>query len=405
MPTLATKHTCTGCSACRNICPHSAISINPDRDGFLMPVVNSDLCVECKLCEKACPIVNGVDIKYPEVKQAFAFWDNKTRTKSSSGGAFSAIARNVIEKGGVVFGAAWKDGFKCVHIKCETIDGLEAIRGSKYLQSDIGLTFSEVRSALKEDRYVLFTGTPCQIAGLRSFLLKPYEKLITVDIVCHGVPSNQLFCNYIEKLKAEFPEFANANGFEFRIRHGWGIAPSVTGVNCQKTTLSGVRDLYMSAFLKSGIFRKSCYDCRFNGLSRVSDISIADFWGLGLQGIPFRHDVSKGVSLVLVNTEKGSKIMACLDDCFMEERPLQEAISPNRNIVYSSILPPNRDQIIEAFNDPANTLTAINARFRIVDTSISGRLIKVLRMWLRSVLIKTGIFWRIKSIINKRQGK
>ncbi len=378
MPTLATKHTCTGCSACRNICPHSAISINPDRDGFLMPVVNSDLCVECKLCEKACPIVNGVDIKYPEVKQAFAFWDNKTRTKSSSGGAFSAIARSVIEKGGVVFGAAWKDGFKCVHIKCETIDGLEAIRGSKYLQSDIGLTFSEVRSALKEDRYVLFTGTPCQIAGLRSFLLKPYEKLITVDIVCHGVPSNHLFCNY---------------------------APSVTGVNCQKTTLSGVRDLYMSAFLKSEIFRKSCYDCRFNGLSRVSDISIADFWGLGLQGIPFRHDVSKGVSLVLVNTEKGGNIMACIDDCFMEERPLQEAISPNRNIVYSSILPPNRDQIIEAFNDPANTLTAINARFRIVDTSISGRLIKVLRIWLRSVLIKTGIFWRIKSIINKRQGK
>ena len=225
MPTLATKHTCTGCSACRNICPHNSISIKPDKDGFIMPVVDSDLCVECKLCEKACPIVNGVNFKHQEVKRAFAFWDNKTRTKSSSGGAFSAIARNVIEKGGVVFGAAWKDGFKCVHIKCETIDGLEAIRGSKYLQSDIGLTFSEARSALKEDRYVLFTGTPCQIAGLRSFLLKPYEKLITVDIVCHGVPSNQLFCNYIDKLKSEFPEFADANGFEFRNRRGGGGGP------------------------------------------------------------------------------------------------------------------------------------------------------------------------------------
>ncbi len=393
MPTLATKHTCTGCSACRNICPHNSISIKPDKDGFIMPVVDSDLCVECKLCEKACPIVNGVNFKHQEVKRAFAFWDNKTRTKSSSGGAFSAIARNVIEKGGVVFGAAWKDGFKCVHIKCETIDGLEAIRGSKYLQSDIGLTFSEARSALKEDRYVLFTGTPCQIAGLRSFLLNPYEKLITVDIVCHGVPSNQLFCNYIDKLKSEFPEFADANGFEFRNRRGWGYAPATTGANCRKFGLVGVPNLYMAAFDKASIFRESCYDCRFNGLSRVGDITIADFWGLGTQGLKFRYDVTKGVSLVLINTDKGREVVDKLGDCFIQERPLKEAIPLNHNLVGSSVLPDNREDIISAFNNPANSLTAINAKYNIENTDIKSRI--------RNELIKTGAFWFIKSIINK----
>lgn len=393
MPVLATPLTCTGCAACGNICPHNAITMSPDNDGFIMPKINPDICVECKLCEKACPIVNGKDLKNPEVKEAYAFWDNGTRTESSSGGAFSAIARWVLDRGGVVFGAAWHNGFKCAHKSCESWDELPALRGSKYLQSDIEHTFVEARQALRNGRYVLFTGTPCQIAGLRSFLIKPYEKLVTVDIVCHGVPSNALFINYIAKLKSGYGKYASATGFEFRNRRGWGYAPSATGENCRLGTLVGVSNLYMSAFEKAAIFREACYDCHFNGLARVGDITIADFWGIGASGKPFRHDVTKGVSLILINSASGKDIVDNLKDCFIEKRDLNEATKLNHNLVGSSKRPSYRDELIESFNNPNLSLEDINNQHRLVGTGLKNRL--------RDTLVKTGLFWPIKSAINK----
>jgi len=393
MPVLATKETCTGCSACANICPHDAICVSPDPSGFLMPEVNEKKCVECKLCEKACPIVNGVNLKHPEVTDVYAFWDNKTRTESSSGGAFSAIAGWVLDRGGVVFGAVWRNGFKCAHISCESWDKLPALRGSKYLQSDIEQTFVEARQALRNGRYVLFTGTPCQIAGLRSFLIKPYEKLVTVDIVCHGVPSNALFINYIDKLKSGYSKYASATGFEFRNRRGLGYAPSATGENCRLGTLVGVPNLYMSAFEKAAIFRESCYDCHFNGLARVGDITIADFWGIGASGKPFRHDVTKGVSLILINSDSGKAIVENLTDCFIEKRDLNEATKLNHNLVGSSKRPSYRNELIESFNNPELSLEKINNQYSLVSTGLKNRL--------RDTLIKTGLFWPIKSAINK----
>lgn len=393
MPVLASPQNCTGCSACDNICPHDAISMSPDKDGFVMPVINPDKCVECKICEKSCPIVNGKDLKNPEVKEAYAFWDNETRTKSSSGGAFSAIARLVFDRGGVVFGAAWHNGFKCAHIRCESWDELPALRGSKYLQSDIEHTFVEARQDLRNGRYVLFTGTPCQIAGLRSFLIKPYEKLVTVDIVCHGVPSNALFINYIDKLKSEYGKYASADGFEFRNLRGWGYAPAPKRGNCRMKHLTGVANIYMAAFDKGAIFRNSCYDCHFNGLSRVGDITIADFWGIGALGIPFKHDVSKGVSLILANSVTGKSIVNELQDCFIEKREIKEAVRINKNLVTSTDKPSCRDELIKAFNNSELSLYDINSRFNIVGTGLRDRI--------KNMLISTGMFWMAKSIVNK----
>lgn len=393
MPILATPQTCTGCAACGNICPHNAITMSPDNDGFIMPKINPDRCVECKLCEKACPIVNGKDLKNPEIKEVYAFWDNETRTESSSGGAFSAIARWIRKRGGFVFGAAWIDGFQCLHRGCGEDLDISPLRGSKYLQSDIRKTYVEACEKLKEGKYVLFTGTPCQIAGLRSFLIKPYERLITVDIVCHGVPSNSLFSNYIEKLKKEYTEYSSAVGFEFRNLRGWGIAPGLKRVNRPMKPLIGVPNLYMAAFEKGAIFRNSCYDCHFNGLSRVGDITIADFWGIGALGIPFKQDITKGVSLILTNSEIGKSIVKELQDCFIEKREIKEAVRLNKNLVTSTDKPPYRDELIKAFNNPELSLHDINCRFHIIGTGFKDHM--------KNLLISTGMFWVVKSIINK----
>lgn len=393
MPVLATPQNCTGCVACGNICPHNAIMMSPDNDGFIMPVINPDKCVECKLCEKICPIVNGKDFKNPEVKNAYAFWNNKARTESSSGGAFSAIADWIRERDGVVFGAAWCDDFQCSHIGIEANQSISRLRGSKYLQSDIKKTYVEASQRLKEGKYVLFTGTPCQIAGLRSFLIKPYEKLITIDIVCHGVPSNTLFSNYMKKLKTEYAKYASADGFEFRNLRGWGIAPAPKKGNCRMATLTGITNLYMIAFDKGAIFRESCYDCHFNGLSRVGDITIADFWGIGVLGKPFKHDVSKGVSLVLANSEIGKDIIMNLKNCFIENRDIQEAAKLNHNLIASTSKPPYRQDLIKSFNNPDIPLKDINVRFNLKGNSLKDRA--------KDLLISTGAFWIIKSIINK----
>lgn len=393
MPVLATLQNCTGCTACVNICPHDAIRMYPDNDGFIMPVNNHDKCVECKLCEKACPIINGRDLKNPKVKEVYAFWDNKARTESSSGGAFSAIAEWIRQRGGLVFGAVWHNDFLCCHVGCDVDQDISPLRGSKYLQSDIKKTFAEARTKLNEGQYVLFTGTPCQIAGLRSFLIKPFEKLITVDIVCHGVPSNILFSNYIQKLKNEYGKYSSADGFEFRNLRCWGYAPTPKNGYSRMKPLTGVANLYMAAFDKGAIFRDSCYDCHFNGLSRVSDITIADFWGIGVSGKPFKHDVSKGVSLVLVNSEVGKNIFKNLKYCFIEKRELQEALKFNHNLVVSSNKPSYRKDLIKSFNDPELSLKDINKRFNLIGGSLKNRA--------KDLLISTGMFWTVKSIINK----
>ncbi|MDE6266903.1 MAG: Coenzyme F420 hydrogenase/dehydrogenase, beta subunit C-terminal domain [Muribaculaceae bacterium] len=393
MPELATPQTCTGCAACDNICPHSAITIKSDSEGFLMPVVSPDKCVECKLCEKACPIVNGKDLKHKHKDYVYAFWDNATRTKSSSGGAFSAVARQIIDRGGVVYGAAWLDNLQLCHIRCTDHQSLAAFRGSKYLQSAIGDTFRQVRSDLREGRMVLFTGTPCQVAGLRSFLFKPFENLVTIDIVCHGVPSNVLFGNYIAKLKESGSRYRDITGFQFRNLTRWGFALAAITKNHKRIPVTGVDNLYMEAFNKASTFRKSCYECRFNGTTRVGDITIADFWGLGRQGTPFNHDVSEGVSLVMANTPGGEELILGAKDCFIEKRSLEEAIKFNHNLVGSSRRPANRDGVIESFNNPDLSLKEINGRFHITPSGASATL--------KNLLIRSGLFWTAKSILNK----
>ena len=389
MPTLASPETCTGCAACLNACTHSAITMTTDAEGFLTPNVDNSKCVECKLCEKACPVISPLQDKGFMNPRAYAVWSEPDRKVSSSGGAFSAFARYVLQQGGVVFGAAFDEELHCKHIEIQDIDGLAPLRGSKYVQSEIGDTFAQVRNHLRADRKVLFCGTPCQVAGLKNFLRKPYPNLLTLDLICHGVPSDAVFQGYLKKISNRFA--ADFEGYEFRDRDGWGKAPSVSV--CGKfRRIYGVDALYMEAFNASAIFRKCCYQCPYSSIPRVGDCTLGDFWGIGRYGKPFKHDTMKGVSLVLANTTQGEAALQELKDCFVEERTLEEALIENHNLKSVSVFNPNRKSIISDFLNPDISLQAIATKYKLVDRSMKARV--------KNVATKLGLFSLVKRMYN-----
>lgn len=394
MPILANRETCTGCMACLNSCTKGAISFKQDEEGFLQPIVNKNHCVECGLCERSCPEVQGKYHQNQGVTNVYAGWNITDRCISSSGGAFSSIARYVISQGGVVYGVTL-DNLECKHIEVKTIEGLHKLRGSKYVQSSVGLTYQFVKKNLMADRYVLFTGTPCQISGLLTFLNKEYPKLITMDLICHGVPSNALFKQYVRKLEGRLGLTGNEKivNYEFRRRDGWGESPSISTTLSGHRKIKGINGLYMSAFDKASIFRLSCYKCHYAKVYRVGDFSMGDFWGLGHQGIPFKHDMTKGVSLLMVNTEKGRVIMQSLDENnFYEKRTLEEAVVRNHNLTKVSSMPCNRKAVIQSFMDESQGLDNIEKTHQLVDRSIKARL--------SALSSELGIYDLLKKIYN-----
>ena len=390
MPTLATIEQCTGCAACSNACAHDAIKMQEDQEGFLYPVIDNSACINCGLCEKVCPVNHPVSLGKPS-PDVYALWSETDRTVSSSGGAFSAFARAILKRGGLVYGATYDKTLCLHHAFTDSVDGLNAMRGSKYMQSEIGNVFKDIRTALRNKRWVLFCGTPCQVAGLQAFLGKDYETLLTLDLACHGVPSSKIFQSYLKKLSIKFAS-TSIQHYEFRRMNGWGFAPSFTDEHNRKTRLFGTDALYMEAFNASALFRKCCYGCAYSSIPRIGDCSIADFWGIGRYGTKFKHDVMKGVSLVMVNTSKGNAIFKDLEDVFAEQRTLQETLKENPNLHEPSPYNPQRDAIISAFLDPNRSLESIDNEFHLVDHSLKATV--------KNKADKMGLFDIAKRVYN-----
>ena len=331
------KQDCCGCHACTSVCARQCISMQEDNEGFLYPVVDEGTCTDCGLCEKVCPVINQDEPRKPLKVYAAKNKDEEIRKQSSSGGIFTPLAESVIREGGVVFGAKFDKDWNVVHAWTDTIEGIADFRGSKYVQSTIGDTYREAREFLKQGRKVLFSGTPCQIAGLRKFLRKEYDNLLTVDVVCHGVPSPLVWRKYLEetreKLRAErdagkntvsssLMEMPVITGISFRDKtHGWkkygfrfryaaskaaGNSVSSSANDSERTLLQPFpENVFMKGFLKNLYLRPSCYACASRSGKSGSDISIADFWGV--QNYYPEFDDDRGVGLVLVNSDKGRK--------------------------------------------------------------------------------------------------
>ncbi|PYG86559.1 4Fe-4S dicluster protein [Ruminiclostridium sufflavum DSM 19573] len=300
------KEDCYGCRVCEQICPHNCISVSEDAEGFKYPAVDENLCTECGICIKHCPKINNTIFEESQLKEPEVFAaklkNEQVLLKSSSGGMFSAIAELVIEKGGVVFGCALDKDFIAKHICVENKVDLEGLRGSKYVQSDLNSSYLKARDYLMQGRLVFYTGTPCQISGLKAFLGKDCENLITADLICHGTPSQKLFSKYLDWLQNNLGEQLLTYEFRNKDKMGWGLC--YKAATRTKTKYShGDFDPYYSAFLKAKTYRYTCYSCKYATTVREGDFTLADYWGIELCHSKFYS--SKGVSLLLINSLKG----------------------------------------------------------------------------------------------------
>lgn len=345
---LCDKIDCTGCGSCYNVCPKRSISMEKDLEGFLYPKIDTQTCIECGGCQKACPVLNPLN-KHRRAERPLAVVavSDEIRQKSSSGGMFSLLSSSILSREGVVYGAAFDKEYTVCHRSARNERELALLRGSKYVQSDIRLTFSEVRNLLRTGKEVLYTGTPCQIAGLYRFLGKQdVSKLYTVDLVCHGVPSVKSFQLYLSRLAEKLNMNVNdIEDFRFRELEGWGYAPSFQFAKAKgRHLLKPQENLYMRLFLSSRLHRPSCYRCRYATPERISDITIADFWGIG-KTKPYGADVFSGCSLVLINSDKGRSLFSCISSTtYSEERDWDEALRYNAQLQTKPPYPKDRDE-------------------------------------------------------------
>lgn len=293
---------CCGCNGCVQVCPKSCISFDEDREGFRYPLVDLDKCIRCGLCEKVCPVLNPSELPAtePEVFAAINE-DDRIRRESSSGGVFTAIAEEILAEGGVVFGAKYDENWEVCHGYVETKEDLKGFRGSKYMQSRIGSSYKDTLKFLKEGRKVLFTGTPCQIAGLKRFLRKDYENLYTVDSICHGVPSAKVWRMYLaDMVKRGEIKYSKADitkvGFREKLP-GWLNSKVEIKSKDAEYAASKNDDPYFVAFIRNVTLRPICYQCPFKAGKSGSDLTMADFWGIR-ETDPEMFD-DKGTSMII----------------------------------------------------------------------------------------------------------
>ena len=371
------KQECCGCSACSQICPQKCISMIEDREGFSYPEVDIDKCIGCSLCEKACPIIakKNIDIQNAECEeckehlpQTIGGWhkNEDIRYESSSGGAFTLFAEYILkQERGVVYGAALNEKMHTEHIGVERMEDLFKLKGSKYVQSDIAGVYKEIKEQLMNDRKVMFVGTPCQCAGLHSFLredsainidAKRYDNLYICDFICHGVPSPKVFRSYINYLEEKYND--KITTFRFRNKDkGWNSTGFQMGTYIgfqsigNKRFTPAFRDAYMNGFSDNIYLRPSCYSCEFKCLPKYyADITIADFWGVK-KVYPELYD-GKGTSLVLLHNEHAKELFNRVkDNFFYKEIDFNAAIKKNKSLLKPANENANRNSFFSDYEN------------------------------------------------------
>ena len=412
---------CTGCSACYSICPTNCIAMEQDGEGFSYPIINDKNCTACTKCKSVCPAVIQGAAKKPLKVYAAKNPNDKIRLKSSSGGIFSLLSESIVKEGGVVFGARFNDTWDVIHAYTETINGLEAFRGSKYVQSSIGDTYRQTKSFLDNNKKVLYSGTPCQVAGLKAYLQKDYPNLLAVDFVCKGVPSPLVWKKYLREF-VDITAFRQSNIKIFCINfrnkiYGWNsrLVFSVTYVVDKPMDAQSISNTviyynkqrkkrcdfnivcsdksknlftffetsntnsYMKGLLRNLYLRPSCYNCPAKSLKSGSDITIADYWGI--ESVLPEFNDKKGISLVLINTEKGSERYDLLDKN-EHETTYADGFAKNYRIE-KSVLPYHTKRAL--FFEKLNYEPVIPLIDKLTAVSLQIRFKKIIAAWLQRI--------------------
>lgn len=314
MLNLLNEQKCTGCMACVNVCPQDAIKIEIGKTGFEYPCIDKDKCIECNMCAEACKNAREIKLRCPIIVYAAWTKNEKIRLESSSGGVFSILAEYIIGRGGYVFGAAFNSNMVVEHICIHTPGAISKLRGSKYVQSSIGWCYRKIDELLKKRELVLFSGTPCQVAGLYAFLgRKDVENLYTVDLVCHGVPSPKVFEEYKRILEERFQSNMQEINFRDKKRGWFESSTRIVFENKAIYEKSNLNDPFIVGFLKNLYLRPSCYQCEFRNFERGSDITLGDFWGYK-DTCKADLDDDKGISQVMVNSAKGCELFDAISN-------------------------------------------------------------------------------------------
>ena len=361
MVNVKEKQRCCGCGACVQACPQQCIGFEADAEGFCYPSVDETICIDCVLCEQVCPVLHPYEKHRPIGVLAAINKDDEVRERCSSGGIFSFLANQVIDAGGVVFGVRFNDEWLAVFDCAETREQVTAFRGSKYLQARVGDCYVRCKQFLEAERQVLFSGTPCQIAGLHRFLRKTYENLLTVDFICHGVPSPKVWERYLEEEVATDHDFISSINFRDK-RQGW--KQYMTSIGYEKDGMRRIKLLpnsnnyYMKAFLANLTLRPSCYVCSAKSGKSHSDITLGDFWGI--DRVNAEMDDNGGTSVVMIHTEKGLSAIR-RDMLRWASSTYEDVVRHNPSVETSAKCHPKREQFFAALDGSSN-LTALTAR-------------------------------------------
>lgn len=351
--TKKNREKCCGCTACANICPKSAITMKEDEEGFLYPIVDKEKCIQCGLCDQVCPVIHQKQKEFHPKSYAIRVKDKCELETSTSGGFFTPIAKQVLKENGLVIGVAYGADLRVEHIVISNkeLDKLALLRGSKYVQSYLGDMFRKVKKFLEDGKTVLFSGTPCQINGLMNFLKKDYENLITIDLICHGVPSPKLWKQYVayqeKKNKSKIKQVAFRNK-----TYGYHSGTmKIVFENGKKYYGSARVDYMLKSFFTEISSRPACYDCAFKTKYHVSDFTIYDCWNAS-KLVKNLDDDDKGYTNVMVNTKKGQELLKQVEEQIeIYETNLEQAIQLDGPMVEKSAIPnENRDEFYKELN-------------------------------------------------------
>ncbi len=391
MITITDKHNCCGCSACVQACPKQCISFEEDEQGFRYPLADKAICVDCGLCEKVCPVLNAGEPRQPLAVYAAINPNEEIRKGSSSGGIFTALAEAVLNEGGVVFGARFNDQWEVVHAYTESKEGLAPFRGSKYVQSRVGETYRQAKTFLQQGRKVMYTGTPCQIAGLKRYLGKEYDQLLTVDVVCHGVPSPLVWRDYLRDITANnLSQIASIN---FRDKStGWkNFRLKINKSDGQVFVDESNREnLYMQAFLGNFSLRPSCHACIAKSGKCGSDFTIADYWGITKTNTSFIDD--NGVSSIIVNDLKAENILSGLQ-IQLEKSSIEQFVKMNPAYYKSHKRPDNYVLFWSKYNQ--KNISGVIKKY----ARQSNR--EYIRSWAIKLLFKLNVLPILKKVLKR----